>query len=154
MFQLAVRGEYLIKSRCSRHPAYNPVKDEQGGIKGECTECYEFLNAYRAYITLREAIEAFERKIQPFITIKQARGMSVHGSHPSAPELSLPVARRRIPANSVLIAPEALSETASEKEEQFNGRMPGRGIATAFLLSLAFWTCLGAVLWRCGVVRW
>ena len=40
MFKMAFRVVYRIKGRCSRHPAYNPVKDEQGGIKGGCKECY------------------------------------------------------------------------------------------------------------------
>jgi hypothetical protein len=43
---------------------------------------------------------------------------------------------------------------ASEKDEHFVEQIPGRGIAIAFLLSLVFWTCFGAVLWRCGVIRW
>jgi hypothetical protein len=29
MFKMAFRVVYRIKGRCSRHPAYNPVKDEQ-----------------------------------------------------------------------------------------------------------------------------
>jgi hypothetical protein len=36
MFKVAFRVAYRIKGRCSRHPSYNPVKDEQGGIKGGC----------------------------------------------------------------------------------------------------------------------
>ena len=111
MFKMAFRVVYRIKGRCSRHPAYNPVKDEQGGIKGGCQECYALLNAYRAYLAFREAIEKFETTVQPFITNKKARGRSVNGSRTSAPELSLPVARRRTPANGNLIAPEAPSES-------------------------------------------
>ena len=57
MFKMAVRVAYRIEGRCPRHRAYNPVKDEQGGIKGECPTCYELLNAYRAYLSFREAIE-------------------------------------------------------------------------------------------------
>ena len=33
MFKMAVRVAYRIEGRCPRHRAYNPVKDEQGGIK-------------------------------------------------------------------------------------------------------------------------
>jgi hypothetical protein len=110
MFKMAVRVGYRIEGRCSRHLAYNPVKDEQGGIKGECTACYELLNAYRAFLAFREAIEKFETKVQPFITTKKARGKNVDVSHASAPTLSLSGARRRTHANSNLIAPEALSE--------------------------------------------
>ena len=44
MFKMAFRVVYRIKGRCSRHPAYNPVKDEQGGIKGGCEECYALLH--------------------------------------------------------------------------------------------------------------
>jgi hypothetical protein len=40
MFKMAFRVVCRIKGRCSRHPAYNPVKDEQGGIKGGCEECH------------------------------------------------------------------------------------------------------------------
>jgi hypothetical protein len=111
MFNMAFRVVYRIKGRCSRHPAYNPVKDEQGGIKGECPACYELLNAYRAYLAFREAIERFVTKVQPFITTKKARGGGAKGPRTSAPELSLPVALRRTPANGNLIAPEALSES-------------------------------------------
>ena len=111
MFRMAVRVAYRIEGRCSRHRAYNPMKDEQRGIKGECPACYELLNAYRAYLAFREAIEKFETMVHPFITTKKARGGGVRDSHTSAPELSLPVARRRTPANGNLIAPEAPSET-------------------------------------------
>lgn len=111
MFKMAVRVAYRIEGRCPRHRAYNPVKDEQGGIKGECPACYELLNAYRAYLTFRRAIEKFETMVYPFITTKKVRGVGVNGSRASAPELSLPVARRRTPANGNLNAPEAPSET-------------------------------------------
>ena len=111
MFKMAVRVAYRIEGRCPRHRAYNPVKDEQGGIKGECPGCYELLNAYRAYLTFREAIEKFETMVHPFITTKKARGGGAKGSLTSAPELSLPVARRHTPANGNLIAPESLSES-------------------------------------------
>ncbi len=110
MFKMAFRVAYRIKGRCSRHLAYNPVKDERGGIKGECTACYELLKAYRAYLTLREAIEKFETTVQPFITPKKARGKSVDGSHISSPGLSLPLPQRRIPQSGSSIAPEAPSE--------------------------------------------
>ena len=73
---MAFRVVYRIKGRCSRHPAYNPVKDEQGGIKGGCEECHALFRAYRAYLAFREAIEEFETTVQLFITNKQARGRS------------------------------------------------------------------------------
>jgi len=110
MFKMAFRVVYRIKGRCSRHLAYNPVKDEQGGIKGECTECYELLNAYRAYLTLRQAIEKFEITVRPFITPKKARGKSVDGPRISASELPLPLAQRRTHKSGNSIAPEAPSE--------------------------------------------
>jgi len=87
------------------------MRDEQEGIKGECPACYELLNAYRAYLTFREAIGKFETMVHPFITTKKARGGGVNGSRASAPELSLPVARRRTTANGNLNATEAPSET-------------------------------------------
>jgi hypothetical protein len=111
MFKMAVRVAYRIEGRCSRHRTYNPMKDEQGGIKGECPACYELLNAYRAYQAFREAIEKFETKVHPFIITKKARGGGVKDSRTSAPELSLPVARRRTPANGNSTALEANSET-------------------------------------------
>jgi len=73
MLKLAVRAEYRIKGRCSRHPAYNPVKDEQGGIRGGCKSCHELLNAYWAYVALRKAMEEFETTAQPFLAIKKPR---------------------------------------------------------------------------------
>ena len=57
MFKVAFRVVYRIKGRCSRHPSYNPVKDQQGGIKGGCKECHALLIAYRAYLAFREAIK-------------------------------------------------------------------------------------------------
>ncbi len=111
MFKMAVRVAYRIEGRCPRHRAYNPIKEEQGGIKGECPACYELLNAYRAYLAFREAIEKFETMVHPFITTKKARGGGAYGSCTSAPESSLPVGRRSTTANGNLIAPEAPSET-------------------------------------------
>ena len=43
---------------------------------------------------------------------------------------------------------------ASEKDEQFDDLRAARGIVNGLLISLVFWTCLGAVLWRSGVTRW
>jgi hypothetical protein len=111
MFKMAFRVVYRIKGRCSRHPAYNPVKDEQGGIKGGCEECQGLLNAYRAYLAFREAIEEFETTVQLFITNKQARGRSGNIRRAFAPELSLPSMRRRTRGNGDAIAPEVLSES-------------------------------------------
>jgi hypothetical protein len=111
MFKVTFRVVYRISGRCSRHPAYNPVKDEQGGIKGECPACYELLNAYRAYLVFREAIEKFETKVHPFITARKESRGGVNSSRASAPELSLPVALRRTPANGNLNATGAPSET-------------------------------------------
>jgi hypothetical protein len=34
MFKRAFRLVYRVRGRCSRHPAYNPAKDAQAGIKG------------------------------------------------------------------------------------------------------------------------
>jgi len=96
MFNMAFRVVYRIKGRCSRHPAYNPVKDEQGGIKG----------AYRAYLAFREAIEEFETTVQLFITNKQARGRSGEVRRAFASDLSLPSTQRRARGNGDTIAPE------------------------------------------------
>ena len=70
-----------------RHPAYNPVKDDQGGIKGGCEECHALFHAYRAYLAFCEAIEEFETTVQLFITNKQARGKSGDVTRASAPEV-------------------------------------------------------------------
>ena len=112
MFKMAFRVVYRIKGRCSRHPAYNPVKDEQGGIKGGCSECEALLNAFRAYLAFREAIEEFETTVQLFITNKQARGRIGEVRRAFAPELSLPSTRRRTQGNGDAIAPEVLSESS------------------------------------------
>jgi hypothetical protein len=111
MFKMAFRVVYRIKGRCSRHPAYNPLKDEQGGIKGGCEECHALFHAYRAYLAFREAIEEFETTVQLFITNKQARGRSGEVRRSFAPELSLPSTRRRPRENGDAIAPEVLSES-------------------------------------------
>ena len=111
MFKVAFRVVYRIRGRCSRHPAYNPVKDEQGGIKGGCEECHALFRAYRAYLAFREAIEEFETTVQIFITDKQAPGKSGNSSHASASELSVPSTRRRTRGIGNSIAPEVLSES-------------------------------------------
>jgi hypothetical protein len=110
MFKVAFRVVYRIRGRCSRHPAYNPVKDEQGGIKGGCEECHALLRAYRAYLAFREAIEEFETTAQLFITDKQARGKSGNVTRASASEWSSPLTRRRTRGIGASIAPEVLSE--------------------------------------------
>ena len=104
MFKMAFRIVYRIKGRCSRHPAYNPVKDEQGGIKGGCEECHALFHAYRAYLAFREAIEEFETTVQPFITTKKAREKSVEFPHKSAPGSSFLLEQRRTPVSGKLIA--------------------------------------------------
>jgi hypothetical protein len=103
MFKVAFRIVYRIKGRCSRHPAYNPVKDEQGGIKGECEECHALFRAYRAYLAFREAIEEFETTVQLF--------KSGNGPRASASQLSFPSTRRRKRGIGNSIAPEVLSES-------------------------------------------
>ena len=111
MFKMAFRVVYRIKGRCSRHPTYNPVKDEQGGIKGGCEECHALFRAYRAYLAFREAIKEFETTVQPLITNKKPRENSAHGDHASAPESSSPVAPWSAPENGNLFAPEVRSES-------------------------------------------
>src|SRR6266496_1031910 len=101
MLKLAVRAEYRIRGRCSRHPAYNPVKDEQGGIRGGCKSCHELLNAYRAYVALRKAMEEFETTAQPFLAIKKAQRKSADGPPAAAPALPMPAARRGTPENGI-----------------------------------------------------
>lgn len=112
MFKMAFRIVYRIKGRCSRHPAYNPVKDDQGGIKGGCEECHALFHAYRAYLAFREAIEEFETTVQLFITNKQARGRSGDVRRAFAQEVSLPSARRRTRGSGDAIVPEVLSESS------------------------------------------
>jgi hypothetical protein len=101
MFKLAVRIDYRIKGRCPWHPAYNPMKDEQAGIRGGCAACHELLDAYRAYLALREAIERFETAARPFIAARKARGRSVQGSCPSTPEPPSCVGREFLNGNLV-----------------------------------------------------
>jgi len=112
MFKMAFRVVYRINGRCSRHPAYNPVKDEQEGIKGGCKECYALLIAYRAYLAFREAIEEFETTVQPLlVTNKKARGNCVDVFRAFTPEWSLLHAQRCAPGNCNSIAPEVPSES-------------------------------------------
>ena len=112
MFNMAFRVVYRIRGRCSRHPAYNPVKDEQVDIKGGCNECEALLDAYRAYLAFREAIEEFETTVQLLLVAKKkAREKSIDVPQASAPELSLPLAQRCTPGNGNLIASEVPSES-------------------------------------------
>ena len=111
MFKMSFRVVYRINGRCSRHPAYNPVKDEQGGIKGGCEECHALFRAYRAYLAFREAIVEFETTVQLFITDKQVRGRSGNVPRSSASQSSFPSTRRRTRGIGDSIAPEVLSES-------------------------------------------
>ena len=111
MFKVAFRLVYRIRGRCSRHPAYNPAKDEQAGVKGGCQECYGLFLAYRACLTLREAIGAFETTVHSFITNKQARGR--RGDHRAfVPEAPPRLVRRRTQKDGDVIAPEVLTDPA------------------------------------------
>ena len=111
MFKMAVRVAYRIEGRCPRHRAYNPVKDEQAGIKGGSQERYGLFQAYRACLTLREAIGAFETTVHSFITNKQARGR--RGDHYAfVPEAPLRQVRRRTQNDGDAIVPEVLSDRA------------------------------------------
>ena len=111
MFKMAFRVVYRIKGRCSRHPAYNPVKDDQGGIKGGCEECHALFHAYRAYLVFREAIEEFETTVQLFITNKQERGRNGDARRAFASELSLPSTRRHTRGDGDAITTEVSSES-------------------------------------------
>jgi hypothetical protein len=111
MFKVAFRVVYRIKGRCSRHPAYNPVKDDQGGIKGGCEECYALFHAYRAYLTFREAIVEFETTVQSFIANKQARGRSGDVPRASAPAAPLQSTRRHPQGNGAALALEVLPDS-------------------------------------------
>jgi hypothetical protein len=111
MFKVAFRVVYRIRGRCPRHPAYNPVKDEQGGIKGGCEECYALFHAYRSYLALREAIVEFETTVQSFITNKQARGRSGDVHRASAPAVLLRSTRRHTEGNGEGLALEVLPES-------------------------------------------
>ena len=109
---MAFRVVYRIKGRCSRHPAYNPVEDEQGGNKGGCNECEALLNAYRACLAFREAIEEFETAVQLLlVTNKKARGKGVDFFRAFTPELSVSHAQRCTQGNCKSIAPEVPPES-------------------------------------------
>jgi hypothetical protein len=38
----------------------------------------------------------------------------------------------------------------SEDDGMFDPLAPAKGILLGILISMAFWTCLGLALWRCG----
>jgi hypothetical protein len=67
--------------------------------------------AYRACLTLREAIGAFETTVHSFITNKQARGR--RGDHRAfVPEAPPRLVRRRTQNDGDAIVPEVLSDRA------------------------------------------
>jgi hypothetical protein len=110
MLKMAVRVAYRIEGRCPRHRADDPVKDEQGGIRGGCKSCHELLNAYWAYVALCKAIEQFETTAQPLISIKKAQRKSADGSPTAAPALPMQAAPRCTPENGNSVDQEALSK--------------------------------------------
>ncbi len=108
MLKLAVRAEYRIKGRCSRHPAYNPVKDEQGGIRGECRSCHELLMPIGPM--WREARRWRSSKPRLSRSSPLRRREEADGPPAAAPASPTPIAQRQRPENANLIDPEALSE--------------------------------------------
>ena len=36
-----------ITLKCPKHPKYNPEKDREGGIKGNCKDCYNLFTFWK-----------------------------------------------------------------------------------------------------------
>jgi hypothetical protein len=113
------REEFHVQggvSACVPHPgkmlpasSLQPREGRASGIKGGCQECYGLFQAYRACLTLREAIGAFETTVHSFITNKQVRGRC-GDQRAFVPEAPLRLARRRSQEDGDAIAPEVLFE--------------------------------------------
>jgi hypothetical protein len=150
MFKVAFRLVYRIRGRCSRHPAYNPVKDEQAGIKGGCQECYGLFQAYRACLTLREAIGAFETTVHSFITTSrraEGAGTSAHLCRRHHCDWRGGGARRM----AMLSLQRCSVNQASENNEMFDSLAPTKGILLGLLISTLFWTLGHLELRQCAV---
>lgn len=52
-----------IKARlkCPRHPAFDPEKTREGGIKANCSTCWQVHDAYMKAVALREFIAKVEQ---------------------------------------------------------------------------------------------
>ena len=51
-----------VKTKCERHPRYNPERDGRGGIKGGCTTCFSLYDLHQARLTLDSAHRDFLRR--------------------------------------------------------------------------------------------
>lgn len=77
MFKLKVQItiDRDIEGRCPRHH-YNPLRDPNG-FKSGCTVCQQLFHAYDSYRQMREAIEKFDRAIDPFVKVKKTRKRTI-----------------------------------------------------------------------------
>ena len=86
-----------------------PRRTPKRASRGGCEECYALLRTYRACLTLREVIGAFEATVHSFITNEQARGRC---GDQRAFVLEAPprLVRRRSQEDGDAVAPEVLCE--------------------------------------------
>jgi hypothetical protein len=64
-----------IKSKCSRHPRYNPEKDGRAGIRGGCSTCFSLYDLHQTRLTLDAAQHEFIRRAAPWALHRAPRQM-------------------------------------------------------------------------------
>ena len=84
MFQFIYKLEVTerVKTKCERHPRYNPERDGRGGIKGGCSTCFSLYDLHQARLALDSAHREFLRKAIPWTRSTKPRSKAEkNGKH-------------------------------------------------------------------------
>ena len=74
-----------VKGKCSRHPRYNPEKDDRAGIRGACSCCFSLYDLHQARIALDAAHREFIRRAAPWTRPREPhRAKAPHKPEPSS----------------------------------------------------------------------
>jgi len=49
------------KGKCAKHPRFNPEKEGEGGIKGNCPHCALLVQVFQKYEEIQEHLRAFDQ---------------------------------------------------------------------------------------------
>jgi hypothetical protein len=72
--------------KCSKHTKYNPAHG-RGAITGSCKGCEAALEAYEAFIGLRQAVAKYLTLIEPYETAKPRSKQLVSATSTTLPYL-------------------------------------------------------------------
>jgi len=72
-FRYKLKLDENVAAKCSRHPRYNPEHDGTGGIRGQCTTCWDLYNLYKTRLDLDRAVRDFLRHAAPWTKYRERR---------------------------------------------------------------------------------